>query len=1167
MRWFYKNKPFYILAFLVLVFGVFGNSIQKQISSYQKKWVVSNYQNAVLKAESLAFELLDTLSQNEYEKIVTFYKRLEKKYLDQGIAFYIYKNDSLKIWSNIEALPPSYFKEFYRPTYHETDNGSYLFFVKSAENTHWVVSINLAHHYLFSNKYLVENSILNSNISKLFSFGKPSSLAIDITLSSGQKICSLYEKDIKTEHSFYGILLFLILILWVYTARKSLTLATLPVITYCLFRIFNINDTFNSLEFFKPSLYAGNYLITSLGDVIFTFFAALQLAPYLNKKHNNTYIAYLISLTTGLLFYDISLNSIITLDTIDILKLNVWSILSFMAFGMSIRLIFKVEKTKFSKADYLALLIALALGTILIIALNLSVLILLFPATFFVIRYLYKIESFAVKTQIAKSLILASVGFLIVQQVSFEKSEKQIPLVAKKLINQRDHVAEFLLSDFRKNLIDDAYVKSFFTNPFLPKSAIEERLNKLYLRAYLKKFDQEILFLPKKTKFGYSPERLLADKVEQIISYQGMRISEGVYTTKLAGITNSYLTEQYFIEQKDTIGALYVLLTEKSFYDQSIYPELLIGKEEDIKSSGFNYAFYKTASLVSSFGQINYPLYYYDQEGEKQQKLITDYTHYFYKPDNGTTFIISLLKPSILQYISSFSVYLFILFVISVCLIWGKEILIWLPKTAEFWKKLSFSNRIRISTLGSVLAALLILAYATGIYTQKNYENESTQVLLKKIKKANLFFSNIYSNADNIPIVSDKLQEYVLQFSELYEADIDLFNKQGILIASSQKIIYENGILEKQLDGTAFYEIGLTGKSLFLKEERIGLLNYLSAFAPIIKNGQIEGYLQLPYFNRQEDLKQEQAGFFVALFNIYLIILVLLGVLTAFLVRTLTKPLSLITHQIKQTSLTNQNDKISWDKDDEIGLLITEYNAMVDKLEHSAKQLADNKQAEAWQEMAKQVAHEIKNPLTPMKLNIQQLQRAWKDEHHNLDNIFNKVTGILISQIESLAKIASEFSSFAKMPNLKLEKFELCIILEQIAQLYNAQKSIVFVQNNLPNLIITADKDQLFRAINNIVKNGIQAVGEDIDVKIDIGVKKLDESNIQILISDNGSGIEESKKDKIFIPNFSTKSSGMGLGLAIVKQVIENHGGSISFTTQIEEGTCFKLIIPINQIY
>jgi nitrogen fixation/metabolism regulation signal transduction histidine kinase len=270
----------------------------------------------------------------------------------------------------------------------------------------------------------------------------------------------------------------------------------------------------------------------------------------------------------------------------------------------------------------------------------------------------------------------------------------------------------------------------------------------------------------------------------------------------------------------------------------------------------------------------------------------------------------------------------------------------------------------------------------------------------------------------------------------------------------------------------------------------------------------------------------------------------------------------MLTSRIRQITLEKSNEKLEWKKKDEIGKLVEEYNRMIDELAKSAGLLAKSERESAWREMARQVAHEIKNPLTPMKLNVQHLQKSWDDRSPDWDQRLKRFTETMTEQIETLSAIASEFSDFAKTPDKKNEKIELGEIIENALSFYRdiPTLQINFHRELSPSFVI-ADRKQLMRVFTNLLNNSIQAIGERTRGKIDITLTN-ENARYKIRIEDNGTGIMPEEASKIFQPNFTTKSGGMGLGLAIVRSIILGSGGEINFESHPGVITIFTIYLP-----
>jgi len=345
-------------------------------------------------------------------------------------------------------------------------------------------------------------------------------------------------------------------------------------------------------------------------------------------------------------------------------------------------------------------------------------------------------------------------------------------------------------------------------------------------------------------------------------------------------------------------------------------------------------------------------------------------------------------------------------------------------------------------------------------------------------------------------------------------------------------------------------------------EEHIGKHTYLSAYIPMYSDlNERSGYINLPYFSRQAELRGEVSAFMVAFINIY-VLFILLGAVIAFIIAGyLTAPLKMLAQKIAHTSLGHANEKIEWGRQDEVGRLVGEYNRMLDELLVSAAKLASSERESAWREMARQVAHEIKNPLTPMKLSIQHLGKSWDEKAPDWDQRLKRFTSALIEQIDSLSAIATEFSDFAKMPPPVNERLDLNEVTGAAISLYKDVSPVhfTFIPGNTCHVF--CDRKQLLRVLTNLLNNAIQAIGQRDDGIITVRID-TEGNRHMIRITDNGPGIPADRAEDIFHPNFTTKSGGTGLGLAIVREIIVAQGGTVSFTSEEGSGTTFIVTLP-----
>ena len=308
--------------------------------------------------------------------------------------------------------------------------------------------------------------------------------------------------------------------------------------------------------------------------------------------------------------------------------------------------------------------------------------------------------------------------------------------------------------------------------------------------------------------------------------------------------------------------------------------------------------------------------------------------------------------------------------------------------------------------------------------------------------------------------------------------------------------------------------------------------------------------------------EKELQNFLIRLGQVYAFMLLIAFGLAYFLSTYITKSLKTISDKLRDTSLDQKNEKIVLEANSkEINLLIKAYNGMVDELEESALKLAQSEREEAWREMAKQVAHEIKNPLTPMRLTVQSFQRKFDTNDPELKQKLNDYSKTLIQQIDTMSSVASAFSNFASMPAQQNETLNVVNIVEMTLDIFN-EDYIVF-ESDEKSIISKMDRAQLIRIITNLVKNAIQSIPENqVEKSVLVSVKKQD-NNVLILVKDNGIGIEPDNIDRIFEPKFTTKNSGMGLGLGIIKNIIENYKGTITFETEFGKGATFIVSLPI----
>ena len=412
--------------------------------------------------------------------------------------------------------------------------------------------------------------------------------------------------------------------------------------------------------------------------------------------------------------------------------------------------------------------------------------------------------------------------------------------------------------------------------------------------------------------------------------------------------------------------------------------------------------------------------------------------------------------------------------------------------------------------------------------------------------------------------ITQTVEASVMKIAEIHGVDVNLYDLNGNLRLASLPLPYTKGIVSTKMEPMAYFHLHDKREIQYFQKEKIGNLEFVSSYVPVFDaNGISAAYLNIPYFTSESKLQQEIANFLVTIINLNAFIFLIAGIVALFIANRITHSFAVIGDKMKDINLGKVNDAIVWKGNDEIGSLVNEYNKMLAKLDESAAALAKTEREGAWREMAKQVAHEIKNPLTPMKLSMQFLQRSIENNAPGVKELATSVANTLVEQIDHLSNIASEFSQFANIENARKESLDLVESLQSIKMLYDSNEKI-FMQWRLLNdpIELYADKTHINRLFTNLIQNALQSVKNGTMPQVQVSTV-LQGQTVLVKITDNGDGIPENIQEKIFTPNFTTKTSGTGLGLAMCKRITEQMNGQIWFETTEGEGTSFFVQLPI----
>jgi signal transduction histidine kinase len=474
----------------------------------------------------------------------------------------------------------------------------------------------------------------------------------------------------------------------------------------------------------------------------------------------------------------------------------------------------------------------------------------------------------------------------------------------------------------------------------------------------------------------------------------------------------------------------------------------------------------------------------------------------------------------------------------------------------------AFRDKLLVALIVTALVPLACITLYGRYYARERLMDNTAKRLKEETSSVVLNVAEPQQGRQNevdFPITQSTAEQIAADLGTDFNLYVD-----GELKVSSQPELYEAGILDRRMSGSAYEHIVLGGKRFHLQTESIGAYQYAVGYRPVQDNaGAIIGVVSVPTVYRQDELEEENSRRNAFLFGIFILVLLSILIIATTFANRIAAPIHRLTEATKKVSQGDLDVNLRVPTaDGEIGELVRSFGAMTRDLKRNREHLVRYERELAWKEMARQVAHEIKNPLTPMKLSLQHLRQTYKDKVPHFGRVLDDVSKTIIEQIETLSHIASEFSHFGRMPRAHLETCNVNAILSESVHLFDQGANVEFTLNLDPNLRpLMADHEELRRAFINVIRNGIQAMENRGRMVI---TSRGDAGRIVITIRDSGAGIPEEIKEKLFQPNFSTKTDGMGLGLAIVKKTVDDLKGSIAVESDSGEGTTVTITLPLS---
>ncbi|WP_439879931.1 ATP-binding protein [Pontibacter sp. MBLB2868] len=989
----------------------------------------------------------------------------------------------------------------------------------------------------------------------------------------------------------------------------------LLVIYRLLLLVFDLPFSISEAELFDPRLYAASFWSPSVGDLALNMLllatvagiglylfrknrVLAQLKIYSQDKAMSAMVwcmlgLYLLLAVLYLFYHSIYHNSPLVLDVTQSLNFTKYKIiiyavmtihtLALCMFTYTLSTVVTVLLQKVSKAwayRTLLLITVLLIGILFFLQEELLTVILIGSGFWFIIilsAHSNRAVSFPYRTYLFFFLVVM-VSAIVGAFALYTHYQNELKVYKQKLafnlLQDNDVLGEYLLDDVSEKIASDALIQMKMMGPYVDASFIKRKITKQYLKDYFDKYETNVLLFDGRGQTLESADTTAATLQELLRKYDRPDTRTERPNLFLIKDPTRYNARTYFKLIQIPIGnfqrgTIVLQLTLKKMLPNSVVPELLVDQNysKTFRTDMLSYAIYKKGKLWYSEGEYDYATNF-NRKLIQQPELFGqgmshgNFHHLGVKGNDGNILIITTEKYGGREVLSNFS-FLFLAFTSGLILMGLFYLLVQRHKIREFSP--NFSTKIQLFLNFGILLPLLLVSVTIAGLVTASYKKDLMTTYEQRGEAIQENLSRLLN--DKMMESGKELRKKIADIAALSEADVNLYDRNGRLLVTSQPLIFETGLLSKLINPQAYAAISERQALRVLLQEQAGHLAFNAVYLPLrseAKPNELIGFIGIPFFDSEQQLDLKLIELITTTMNIFTVMFIMFMVLTFFASRALTVPLRMLAGKLKHTSLTGKNEMLAYEGADEIGMLVNEYNRMLLTLEQNKEDLAMQEKEAAWREMARQVAHEIKNPLTPMKLSLQYLQKAIAEKKPNTEQLIEKISHTLITQINILSDIATSFSSFTSMPEPKQEQINISATLRKSVDLHNdPATAIVRTEFEVEEAIVVADENLMVRTFNNLLLNAIQAVPASRKPLIMIGLEIKPDHSVLITIKDNGSGIPQEIKGKVFIPNFSTKYTGSGIGLAVAKRGIENAGGRIWFESEEGKGTAFYISLPL----